>query len=370
MERIIFLVALTNYLCPVREVDYIIVGLGIAGISFCEQLEKHHKSYLVIDSGANAATKVSGGVFNPVVLKRFTIAWKAKEEMARSLLFYKELSSKLKIPIVYETSVLRILNSVQEQNDWIVASDRIELAPYLDSEILKNNNPNIIAPFGFGKVKVAGRIFPSVLLESYRSYLLEKSALISETFDHSQLSEEGSKVYYKDIVSSKVVFSEGIGGLKNPYFPKGPFIRGKEHFIPNKGEYVTIKAPELKLRTLLKGPIFVMPWGEDLYKVGASYKREDSSSGITEESREIVLTKLRKMIACDFEVVSQEAGIRPTTKDRRPFLGSMVNSPNMVFFNGLGTHGIMNAPFLAEILYNHLENGQELPEEMDIKRCV
>jgi glycine oxidase len=354
----------------VREVDYIIVGLGIAGISFCEQLEKRQKSYLIIDSGANAATKISGGVFNPVVLKRFTIAWKAKEEMARSLLFYKELSNKLKIPILHESSVLRILNSVQEQNDWIVASDRIELSPYLDSQILKNNNPNIKAPFGFGKVKVAGRIFPSVLLESYRKYLQDGNLLISETFEYSALSDEKNKVYYKDIVAGKIIFSEGIGGLKNPYFPKGPFKRGKEYFIPNKGEYVIVKAHELKLETLLKGPVYVMPWGDDLYKVGASYKRDDSSLEITEESKEIILTKLRKMIVCDFEVVSQEAGIRPTTKDRRPLLGSLSNSPNKVFFNGLGTHGIMNAPFLAEILYNHLENGQALPEEMDISRCV
>jgi glycine/D-amino acid oxidase-like deaminating enzyme len=354
----------------VKEVDYIIVGLGIAGISFCEQLEKHHKSYLVIDSGVNAATKISGGVFNPVVLKRFTIAWKAREEMAKSLLFYKELSNKLNTAILHETSVLRILNSVEEQNDWGVASDRIELSPYLDSEILKNNNPNIKAPFGFGKVKVAGRIFPSVLLESYRNYLQKRNVLISEIFEYERLSEEKNKVYYKDIVAGKIIFSEGIGGLKNPYFPKGPFVGGKEYFIPNKGEYVIVKAPELKLDTLLKGPVYVMPWGKDLYKVGASYKREDSSVEITEESKEIVLKKLRKMIVCDFEVVSQEAGIRPTTKDRRPFLGSLTNSPNKVFFNGLGTHGIMNAPFLAEILYNHLESEQDLPEEMDIKRCI
>lgn len=353
-----------------REVDYLIVGLGIAGISFCEQLEKHGKSYLVIDSGVNTATKISGGVFNPVVLKRFTMAWKAKEEMGKCMLFYKKLSMKLNVPIVQETTVLRILNSVQEQNDWIVASDRLELSAFLDSKILKNENPTINAPFGFGKVKVAGRISPSGLLKSYRNYLEERNVLVSETFDHAKLSAEKTVIHYKDIVAGKIIFSEGIGGLKNPCFPKGPFKGGKAFFIPNKGEYVIIKAPELKLKTLLKGPVYIIPLGSDLYKVGASYKREDSSLNITEESKEIVLEKLRKMIVCDFEVVSQEAGIRPTTKDRRPLLGSLANSPKIVFFNGLGTHGIMNAPFLAEILYNHLENGQALPEEMDIKRCI
>ena len=61
---------------------------------------------MVIDPGVNTATQISGGVFNPVVLKRFTIAWKAKEEMANSLLFYNGLSSKLGISIVSKITVL------------------------------------------------------------------------------------------------------------------------------------------------------------------------------------------------------------------------------------------------------------------------
>jgi glycine/D-amino acid oxidase-like deaminating enzyme len=158
----------------VREVDYIIVGLGIAGISICEQLEKHKKTYVVIDEATNAATKVSGGICNPVILKRFTVAWKANEEMDNSLLFYKELSKTLNTPIVHETTVLRILNSVEEQNNWIVASDKIELEAYLNPEVLKNDNPNINAPYGFGKVKVAGRIFPPVLLAAYTDHLQKK----------------------------------------------------------------------------------------------------------------------------------------------------------------------------------------------------
>ena len=353
-----------------REVDYIIVGLGIAGISFCEQLEKHNKSYLVIDSGVNTATKISGGIFNPVVLKRFTIAWKANEEMLGSLLFYKEISEKLEISIVQESIVYRILKNVEEQNDWAVASDKIELSPYVSSEIIKNDNPNVVAPFGFGKVKVAGRIFPSVLLEAYRNYLLGKNLLISEVFEHENLFEENNKIRYSAILAKRIVFAEGIAGLKNPYFPKGPFLDGKEYFIANKGEYVIIKAPQLKLNEIIKGPVYIIPLGDNLYKVGASYKRDDTSLEITEEAREDVLDKLRKMICCDFEFVSQVAGIRPTTKDRRPLLGSLPKHPNKIFFNGLGTHGIMNAPFLSKTLYDFIENKLALPMEMDINRCV
>ena len=41
-----------------KKVDYIVVGLGIAGISFCEELEHHQKSFVAFDSSKDASTKV------------------------------------------------------------------------------------------------------------------------------------------------------------------------------------------------------------------------------------------------------------------------------------------------------------------------
>ena len=62
-------------------VDYLVVGLGLAGISFCEVLEKEGKSFKVITDNSQQASQVAGGLYNPVILKRFTLAWKAKEQV-------------------------------------------------------------------------------------------------------------------------------------------------------------------------------------------------------------------------------------------------------------------------------------------------
>ena len=150
------------------ETDYIIVGLGIAGLSLCEQLEKHNKGFVVFDSAVQTATKVSGGVLNPVILKRFTLAWMAKEQTENAVSFYNKLSSKLGVSVFKEIPALRILINVEEQNDWAVASDKKELSAFLSSEVIKNNNPHIKAPFGFGKVNGGGKVFPSVLINTYK----------------------------------------------------------------------------------------------------------------------------------------------------------------------------------------------------------
>ena len=54
------------------DVDYIIVGLGLAGLAFAEELERNHKSFVVFEDNSQNSSLVAGGVYNPVILKRFT----------------------------------------------------------------------------------------------------------------------------------------------------------------------------------------------------------------------------------------------------------------------------------------------------------
>ncbi len=345
------------------EKEYIIVGLGIAGICLCEQLSKHNKSFLAIDSGVKGSTAKSGGVFNPTVLKRFTAAWNASGFSPVAVTFYKNLSGKLGKDFFVETPIFRIFKSVEEQNNWSVASDKNELRQFLSSEFLKNKNPSVDAPFGFGKVLGTAQIQTDILLSEYRNFLFKTNNLVAEVFQYKDVVQKENGVIYKNISAKKIIFTEGAKAIENPFFPK-------QTLIGNKGEYIIIHAPELKMETLLKGPVYVIPLGKDHYKVGATYSRDDYSLDPTEEAKEEILSKLKSFINCPFDLIMQTAGIRPTTKDHRPLLGNLNESPNLVFFNGLGSRGFLMAPLLSEILFNYLEKETPLPKEIDIKRML
>ncbi len=345
------------------EKDYIIVGLGIAGICFCEQLQKQGKSYIVIDNGKDGSTAKSGGVFNPTVLKRFTAAWNASAFYPSAIDFYEQLSEKLQKQIFLKTPILRIFKSIEEQNNWAVASDKRELQNFLSSEFLKNENKSIEAPLGFGEVLGTAQINAEILLEEYKKLLISEGNLISEDIQYVAIQQKENCIVYNNISARKIIFCEGSKVIDNPFFQKNAIIG-------NKGEYVIIKAPALKLNTLLKGSMYVIPLGNDEYKVGATYSRDDYSSNVTEEAKEEILLKVKSFINCPFEVISQTSGIRPTTKDHRPLLGNFEENKNLIFFNGLGSRGFLMAPLLSEMLYNHLENDVALSKEMDIKRTV
>jgi len=48
------------------KVDYIVVGCGLAGIAFCEQLLANNKSFVVFDDDSQKSSTVAGGLYNPV----------------------------------------------------------------------------------------------------------------------------------------------------------------------------------------------------------------------------------------------------------------------------------------------------------------
>lgn len=346
-----------------KQVDYIVVGLGIAGISICQTLRKHKKSFVVFDGGIEGATAKSGGVFNPTVLKRFNPVWKADVFFPKALRFYETLSADLQKKIFSRNPILRIFSNVEEQNNWAVACDRKILGQFLSAECIPNSNAAIRAPFGFGKVMGAAQIDTVALLRGYRQFLMEREVLSSEKFEYNLLQQQEDGISYKGISAKKIIFAEGAGALRNPFFPE-------RALIANKGEYIVVHAPQLKFNALLKGPMYVIPLGNHHYKIGATYSRDDFSTAPTAEARDEILTKVNTFINCPFTVVDQTAGLRPTTRDHRPLLGSVTGFPNMVFLNGLGSRGFLMAPFLSEIIYQYIATNTPIPAEMDIGRTV
>lgn len=149
--------------------------------------------------------------------------------------------------------------------------------------------------------------------------------------------------------------------LHNPYFKELPLDFAK-------GEIITIKAPELNIDYVLKSSIFVVPEGNDLYSVGATYNWKDDTNLITVEAKNELISKLKNLITCNFEVVKHVAGIRPTVKDRRPLVGVHSKYKNIAILNGLGTRGVMIGPFVAKQLFEHLHEGKPLDNEIDIQR--
>ena len=346
-----------------KEVDYIIVGCGLASIAFCEQLRANNKSFVVFDDNSQKSSRVAAGLYNPVILKRFSEVWKAKAQLEIALPLYAKIERDLNIKIDHKLRILRRFTSIQEQNKWFSASDKPALEPYLSLNLLKNTNSVIDAPFGFGEVLNAGRLDTVTLITSYKNFLRKKDCLQDVAFQHDKIQFKADSIQYLNWKVSHIVFAEGFGVKQNPYFNHIPLAG-------SKGEILTIIAPDLKIDFAIKSSVFIIPLGNDLYNVGSTYNNEGKTNSPTNEAKLELLTKLKTFIKCDFEVVNHVAGIRPTVTDRRPLVGRHSEHNNLYVLNGLGTRGVMIAPYVAKKLFQFIENNEALDAEIDLHRFI
>lgn len=341
--------------------DYIIVGLGLAGIAFAEELRERNKSFVVFEDSSQNSSLVAGGMYNPVILKRFTPVWNANQQLAIALPFYEKIEKRFDKKYDYKVPIYRVFKSVEEQNNWFAACDEKLLQDYMVPRIIKNTNNHIQAPFHLGKLVQTGRIDVNSLAKDYRQDLMQKNLLRNEKFNYDLIEFEENFVSYKDIQAKKIVFCEGFGLKANPFFNYLPLQEAK-------GELLTIHAPDLKLDGLIKAAVFVLPIGDDIYKVGATFNWVDKTKEPTLKGKEELIKKLETVINCSYSVVDHVAGIRPTTKDRRPFVGVHPKRKHLAILNGLGTRGVMIAPISAQKLVNYLESGIAIEKDVSIER--
>ena len=106
----------------------------------------------------------------------------------------------------------------------------------------------------------------------------------------------------------------------------------------------------------------------DNYLVGSTYEWNDKTNTPTLKAKSQLIEKLELLISCNYEVIDQRAGNRPTVSDRRPLVGCHPNHNRMYVINGLGTRGVLIAPSMAELLYGFIECNTPLPDEININR--
>lgn len=345
-----------------NKFDYIVVGQGLAGTVLIYKLLQLGKSVCLIDKERmSAASMVALGAYNPLVLKRFTPCWKIEYQLPELYDFIRSFEDSFHCTIHQPFKLLRKFVSIEEQNLWLEKSEGMRLKPYMKSTFIRNNYKHLKAGFGFGEVTNSGRVFLPLMISTLRSHMKEHSLVIDDIFSFADLDVNQNKVRYKDVEADHIVFCEGYRMSKNPYF----------NYLPlnsTKGELLTVKLKNAQVEELIKSGVYLMPLGNDLYRVAATFNNGVNDEVCTVEGKNELLVKLSKLVDESPQVVNHQAGIRPTVKDRRALIGVHPEHSNMFIFNGLGTRGILLAPYLAKQLISFIEDLSPLDPEVNIKR--
>ncbi len=349
-----------------KQVNYIIVGQGLAGSILALTFLKQNKSVLIIDdSSLSQASRIAAGLYNPVVFKRLVKSWLADELLPFMDEFYTDAEKLLDEKFYFKKKIVKPFAEEQERKLWEKKVNE-EVGKYL-SEIIYDDflNDSIYNPLGVSEIKHGGNLNTGLFLNSFRNYFKQNNLMLEEKFDYTQIIFSNDKVNYKNIEADIIIFCEGYKTIDNPYFSWLPFKL-------TKGEIITVRIPDFNIddEFVLNKGVFILPLGNHIYKVGATYEWTDLSEQITEKGKTELIDKLKKVIKLPFEIIDHEAGIRPTVIDRRPLIGLHPKHNSLGVFNGMGTKGVMLAPYFANQFVSFLENKSALNKEVDILRFI
>lgn len=133
-----------------------------------------------------------------------------------------------------------------------------------------------------------------------------------------------------------------------------------------RGERIVIKSRDVDLARPVRllhprFPLYVVPWGEGLYMIGATVIESEETGAITLRSALDLLSAAYALdpAFAEAEIVCQGAGARPAFPDNRP---RIIARKGYIYVNGLYRHGFLLAPALAELVAAFIETGATDPE--------
>jgi glycine oxidase len=345
-----------------KKIDFIIVGQGLAGSILALELLKQNKTVLVIDNAdMSQCSKVAAGIYNPIVFKRLTQSWMADKTLPAMFDFFSAAEKLFDTKLIYQTQIARAFVSEQEETLWKKKAVN-ELSEFVDAKIHPAKNEYEFLNSDYGFVTEAGFVDVPKFLQHTKEYLVQRNSLLNETFTYEGVIIKEDKIQYQNILCDKLIFCEGHLATQNPFFQN-------LKFKPAKGEVLTIYCEELKVDSIINKDFFILPLPEPhCFKVGATYNWLDLTDDITDKAKNILVEKINSVIPFSYKIINQQAGVRPATIDRRPFVGTHPVHKNVGVFNGFGTKSVMLAPYFAKHFCNFIFLNQELFLDVDVKR--
>lgn len=306
----------------------------------------------------------AAGIINPVTGRRYVKSWRIEEFLPFAVRTYRDLEEELGIEFFYRRNIIRSLFNSGEENDWWARAEQPEYQKYLvaepDADKIRAKTAKI---YGYGEVTNAYQTDLRRLLPAYREKLESDGKILSEKFAFADLQLTQNGVLYRRFTADKIIFCDGEAASRNPFWSYLPWNGAK-------GEVLLVRIPDADFIKMFKYRIFIVPLPEkDLYWVGSKYDWNYTDNQPSEEGKSYLRERLRDALTVPFEVVAHRAAVRPTVKDRRPYLGLHPQFSQVGIFNGLGTKGASLAPFFAKQMSDFLIENSEIDPAVDVRRC-
>jgi glycine oxidase len=354
------------------ETDYLIVGQGLAGSLLGWHLWAREQEVMFVDRGEEVtSSKVAAGIVTPITGQRLAKSWRIDEFGPYAWAFYDKFGHSVGERYFFQKPVVRVFTGEEEMAIWAGKRNLPEYVDYVASEIEPGSEATkgIEAPYGGFVMTRSGYLDVGGFVRATRKFFEKERAgsVVEAEFDEESLEltgEEGAR--WGDIeVRKAVIFCRGFEeGVRSRFFDWVPFKS-------SKGEILTVKIAGLRENRIMNRGNWLLPAADGgSFRTGSTYEWDDLDTVPTKKGRRRIEKRLKPMIGKGYryEIVGQEAAVRPIINESKALLGRHPSHPQVAFFNGLGSKGVLNGPFFANMLAGHFVEGAAIEEGVDVRR--
>ena len=323
---------------PASEV--LIVGQGLAGTVLAWTLEQAGINWRMIDAGHDAAaSRVAAGIINPVTGLRWVRTWRIDACRSEAKAAYAAMARDFGVPLWREMRIRRWWRTERERRDLAAKCDRGVLAPWVQET---NATHAVLGP--------AAQVDLPALLTATRHRWLGDGRLTEGRFDWSSRAAHGGVV----------IDCTGAAARQGRFAACG--------FAVSKGEVLRAALTGLADDTILHRGQWILPVpGADAW-IGATHEPGRDDVVPTAAAREKLLASAQRLTGRSVMPTAHLVGLRLAAPDRKPVIGFHPREPRLGVFGGLGSKGVLYAPWLARQWAEHLRTGAAFDPAVDVAR--
>ena len=361
------------------EVDYIIVGQGLAGTCLAWELLARGASVRVIDrETAVTSSRIAAGLITPVTGQRLVKSWRFEELRAAAGEFYRRIERELGCSLLRETPMVKVFVREQERESFEKRMRDPAYAGLLRE--ITDFPAGVSAPLGGCELLQGGQLnVAEFLVQSRQKWVREGLYVAGELSLPDDVRLVGEDEYSPQefrppagielprwgLRASTLVFCEGIAARSNPWF-------SNVEFNPARGEMLMVEIPDWHETRIVHGGVWIAPLGpqggpNNLYRVGATYDWNHLDSGPTAEGRSSLIASLEKLWQRSYTIVDHQSAVRPILKELNPVIGRHPHYPQLGYYNGLASKGSLQAPFFARQFASHLVHQTPIERAVDVQ---
>ena len=341
---------------------YLIIGQGLAGTALAWRLHQRGVAFCVVDRDEElTSSKVAAGLVTPITGMRLNLNWRYEALYPEALAFYQNLEVLLHQRFYHEVPIVRLLRDEKAAALWEKRRLQPEVQPYLKPLQTPLVDEAFFAnPHGGFEQRHSGWLDSAAFLKASRDFFQSIGAWQSGEVAPESLTMLDSGLSWKGQLFSTAVFCTGWEAALHPWFHWVPFRSAR-------GTVLSLQADTGHEQRIINRGCWLLPRPDGSLRAGPTYELDfDHPHEPAPSALAALDQKLRSLLVQDFTVTGTQTGVRPIIQGHQALIGRHPARPQIAFMNGLGSKGVLRAPWVARQLVDHLLDAAPIELGLDL----